>query len=162
MQLKDSVWQGNFGYWQTGYIHTNLLMIGSLAWSGFVEFGRGFVVCFVEAEAIASSNTPLSLHPFTAQFIPVAQLSTALSWARLTGTLLTTCEPSAIATLQDQATLYDPNRDVMILLIAHGRMEVSLLQDMAIAPLKCYEQVRDRWEEFQPCLTSLQAEVQEQ
>ncbi|PZV15354.1 MAG: hypothetical protein DCF22_07420 [Leptolyngbya sp.] len=155
MRLKDSVWQGNFGYWQTGYIHTNLLMIGYLAWSGFLQFGRGFVVCTVDAAAIATSATPLTLSPFTAQFIPAAQLSTALSLASMTGTL-SACQPTEIPALQKQANDYDPNRDAMILLIANGRMEASLLHNMAIAPQACYQQVRDRWEEFQPCLMSSQ------
>jgi len=155
MRLKDSVWQGNFGYWQTGYIHTNLLMIGYLAWSGFLQFGRGFVVCTVDEAAISTAKTPLTLSPFTAQFIPAAQLSTALSLASMTGTL-SACQPTEIAALQDQADDYDPNRDVMILLIANGRMEASLLHNMAIAPQDCHQQVRDRWEEFQPCLMSSQ------
>jgi hypothetical protein len=155
MRLKDSVWQGNFGYWQTGYIHTNLLMIGYLAWSGFLQFGRGFVVCTVDEAAIATNTTPLTLSPFTAQFIPAAQLSTVLSLASMTGTL-PACEPTEIPVLQKQANDYDPNRDVMILLIANGRMEASLLHNLAIAPQDCHQQVRDRWEEFQPCLMSSQ------
>ncbi len=156
MRLKDSVWQGNFGYWQTGYIHTNLMMIGYLAWSGFLQFGRGFVVCTVDEAAIASSTTPLTLSPFMAQFIPAAQLSTALSLASLTGTLPYSGDPTAILTLQEQTNDYDPNRDAMILLIASGRIEASLLHNMAIAPQDCYQQVCDRWAEFQPCFMSSQ------
>lgn len=155
MRLKDSVWQGNFGYWQTGYIHTNLLMIGYLAWGGFLQFGRGFVVCTVDEAAIATSTIPLTLSPFTAQFIPAAQLSMAVSLARMTGAIAAS-DPTAIAALQEQANDYDPNRDVMILLIANGRMEASLLHNWAIAPLECHQQVCDRWEEFQPCLMSSQ------
>jgi len=154
MRLKDSVWQGNFGYWQTGYIHTNLMMIGYLAWSGFLKFGRGFVVCTVDEAAISTNTTLLTPTPFTAQFIPAAQLSTALSLASLTGTLPYSYDPTAILTLQEQTDNYDPNRDAMILLIANGRIEASLLHNMAIAPQDCYQQVRDRWAEFQPCLPS--------
>ena len=44
----------------------------------------------------------------------------------------------------------------MILLIANGRMEASLLDHRAIAPLDCHPQVRDRWAEFQLCLPTSQ------
>jgi hypothetical protein len=155
MRLKDSIWQGNFGYWQAGYIHANLLMIGYLAWNGFLNSGRGFVVCFVDAAAIASTAPPL-LNSFTAQFVPVNQLAIVLSCAAMTGELFHPVEPAAIAVLQNQAHAYDPSRDAMILLIANGRIEAILLQNLAIAPAECHQQVRDRWEEFQPCLASLQ------
>ncbi|WP_375509949.1 hypothetical protein [uncultured Nostoc sp.] len=44
MRPEKSVWQGNFGYWQNSFIHTNLLVIGYTGWKGFQSFGRGFVV----------------------------------------------------------------------------------------------------------------------
>ncbi|MEX0268100.1 hypothetical protein AB3R30_03060 [Leptolyngbyaceae cyanobacterium UHCC 1019] len=59
----------------------------------------------------------------------------------ITGTLLA-CEPIASFALQEQANIYDPNQDVMILLIANGRIKATLLHNLAIAPLDCHQQVR--------------------
>lgn len=52
MKLKDSDWQGNFGYWQKSFIHANLMMIGYSAWQGFLQNGRGVLVCDVDRRAI--------------------------------------------------------------------------------------------------------------
>ena len=35
MRPENNVWQENFCYWQDGFIHANLLMIGYTGWRDF-------------------------------------------------------------------------------------------------------------------------------
>ncbi|MEH2051377.1 hypothetical protein [Nostoc sp.] len=70
MRPSNSVWQGNFGYWQNSFIHNNLLVIGYTGWKGFQSFGRGVVICDVDTKVTHPTNTSLDTVPFTLQFLP--------------------------------------------------------------------------------------------
>ena len=89
MKLKDSDWQGNFGYWQKSFIHNNLMMIGYSAWQGFLQHGRGVVVCDVDRTAIAPSNTGLEVTQFKSQFIAEQELISSIQAFSLDQELIT-------------------------------------------------------------------------
>ncbi|MEH2124227.1 hypothetical protein [Nostoc sp.] len=59
MRPSNSVWQGNFGYWQNSFIHNNILVIGYTGWKRFQLFGRGVVICDVDTKVTHPTNTRL-------------------------------------------------------------------------------------------------------
>lgn len=140
MRPENSVWRGNFGYWQNSFIHTHLLVIGYFAWNGFVQSGRGLVVCNVAAKTADHRTTHLDIVPFTSQFIPEPQVANYLQTEGL--------ERDAIALILKTIQHYDPQRELILFLTANDQPEVNLLQNLAITPPQCYEQVCKRWDEF--------------
>jgi hypothetical protein len=144
MKLKDSDWQGNFGYWQKSFIHENLMMIGYSAWQGFLQHGRGVVVCDVDRKAIDPSNTGLEVTPFKTQFIAEQELITSIQAFSLDQDLITVL----VQTIRN----YAPAQEIVLLMKMEQQIEINLFQNLKIFPPDCYEQVRRRWEEFQPSL----------
>ena len=143
MRPENSVWQGNFGYWQNEFIHANLLAIGYYAWSGFVESGRGIVSVDVEDTAIASRTMSLDLVLFSAEFIAKQWLVSKMQARKF--------EPEFIGKLVQVVDNYNPQQDVILLLTTNAKPEINLLQNLKITPPECDRQVRRRWDEFQPC-----------
>ena len=144
MKLKDSDWQGNFGYWQKSFIHANLMMIGYSAWQGFLQNGRGVLVCDVDRKAIAPSSTGLEIIPFKAQFIAEQELIKSIQAFSLDQDLITV--------LVQAVGNYAPDQEIVLLMKMEQHLEINLFQNLKIFPPDCYEQVSRRWEEFQPCL----------
>ena len=144
MRPENSVWQGNFGYWQQGFIHTNLLVIGYTGWKGFESFGRGVVVCDVDTQVLDSTMTSLESIPFHIQFIPINLMEFYLRSLSVDSSNI----PFVIAA----TAKYNPEQDILLLLKFGRQTEVNLLRKLAISPADCHEQVCRRWEEFQPSL----------
>jgi len=144
MKLKDSDWQGNFGYWQKSFIHNNLMTIGYSAWQGFLQHGRGVVVCDVDRTAIAPSNTGLEVTQFKSQFIAEQELISSIQAFSL--------DRELIAVLVQAVGNYVPDKEVVLLMKMEQHLEINLFQNLKIFPPDCYAQVSRRWEEFQPCL----------
>lgn len=144
MKLKDSDWQGNFGYWQKSFIHANLMMIGYAAWQGFLQHGRGVVVCDIDRKAIDPSNIGLEVIPFKTQFIAEQELITSIQAYSLDQDLITV--------LVHAVGSYAPAQEIVLLMKMEQQIEINLFQNLKIFPPDCYEQVRRRWEEFQPSL----------
>lgn len=144
MKLKDSDWQGNFGYWQKSFIHNHLMMIGYAAWQGFLQHGRGVVVCNIDRQAIAPSNTGLEVTQFKSQFIAEQELITSIQAFSL--------DQDLISVLVQTVGNYVPDREIVLLMKMEEHLEINLFQNLKIFPPDCYSQVIRRWEEFQPCL----------
>jgi len=144
VRLSDSVWQGNFGYWQNNFIHTNLLVIGYTAWQGFQSFGRGVVICDVDTSVTYSTMTNLDTIPFVLQYMPSSLIEFYLRSQSTSSSIISAILP-AVAT-------YNPHQDIVLMLKAHPQIEVNFLHQLKMTPLNCYEQVCKRWEEFQPNL----------
>jgi len=144
MRPENSVWQGNFGYWQQGFIHTNLLVIGYTGWKGFESFGRGVVVCDVDTKVLGSTITSLESIPFTIQFIPLNLMGFYLRSLSVDSLTI----PSILAAIAK----YNPEQDILLVLKVDRQIEVNLLRKLAVSPADCYEQVCRRWEEFKPSL----------
>jgi len=143
MRIQDSIWQGSFGCWQTPFIQENLLAIGYAAWNGFLTVGRGIVVCHVDVCDNAPVNWSVDPVQYDLQFICELQVAAYLEQLEL--------EPTTISKLLQVVATYNPRQAIAILLTGNGQIEINLLQNLAIAPAECYEQVRQRWDEFQPC-----------
>lgn len=54
------------------------MMIGYSAWQGFLQHGRGVVVCDIDRSAIAPSNTGLEVTPFKTKFIAEQELISSI------------------------------------------------------------------------------------
>ncbi len=144
MRLKDSDWQGNFGYWQKSFIHANLMMIGYYAWQGFLQSGRGVVVCDVDRKWTDSRNTGLEVIPFQAKFIAEQELIKSVQDFSL--------DKDLISVLVQSVGKYTPSQEIVLLMNLNQQIEINLFQNLNIFPPDCYKQVSRRWEEFQPCL----------
>lgn len=141
MRPENSVWQGNFGYWQNSFIHTNLLVIGYTAWKGFMSFGRGVVICNVDTQVSHPTITSLDKVPFRLQFIPANLIAFDLRSQSI--------DESMISSISPAVPTYNPHQDIILILKAHPQIEVNFLHNLKITPPDCYEQVCNRWAEFQ-------------
>jgi len=143
MRIEDSVWQGSFGYWQNLFIHQNILPIGYTAWNGFLHRGRGLVVCKINTPINCSVNWSVDTIKYDLQFISQLHATAYLQELEL--------EENTVSNLLSIIASYEPKEVVIFLSIANGQIDINLLQNLAISPVECYEQVCKRWEEFQLC-----------
>lgn len=146
MRLKDRKQEGSFGYWQNLFIHQNMLTIGYTAWNGFLTVGLGMVVCDVYLPTNTPVNWQVDTVPHHLQFITELSVRNYLQRLEL--------EPSTISNLLQIIATYNPTQEIIILLTSDGKIEIDLLQHLAIPTVACYEQVRQRWDEFQLCQTT--------
>jgi hypothetical protein len=144
MRRQNDVWQGCFGYWQNHFIHHNLLTIGYTAWIGYADQGRGMVVCDLVDTISPAIDWSIDTMTFSQAFIPQAQVVNYMQRLKL--------EKEAVTALLKVIATYDPTQAIVVLVIGNGAVNINLLQNLAISPANCYEQVQRRWAEFQPDL----------
>ena len=144
MRPRNELWQGYFGYWQNRFIHHHLLTIGYSAWSGYKQQGRGVVVCDVVDTVTPSIDWSVDTVAFQQRFIPQAQAEGYLQAVALA--------PEAVAAVLNAIATYEPTEAIVVLVIGNGTIDINLLQNLAISPAECCEQVQRRWAEFQPDL----------
>lgn len=145
MRSSNDAWQGCCNDWQNDFIKQNLLLLGYAAWQGYLNDGRGVLICKVTDEIPAWIDWQVEQVRFTQQFISQGQLSSDLRESEL--------EQAAIDCLHQSIPTYDPTREILILIQGNGAVEINLLQPKIVPP-SSYEQVQQRWAEFQ--LDSLQ------
>jgi len=143
MRVEDSVWQGSFGYWQNLFIHQNILSIGQTAWNGFLHRGRGLVACKINTPINGSVNWSVDTIKYDMQFISGLEATVYLQQLEI--------EENTVSNLLQIIAGYEPKEAIIFLSIANGQIDINLLQNLAISPVECYEQVCKRWEEFQLC-----------
>ena len=140
MRVEDNKRQTSLSYWQNLFIHQNMLTIGYTAWNGFLTVGLGMVVCNVDLPV----NTPVNWYadtvPHHLQFITELSVTDYLKRLEL--------EPSTLSNLLPIIATYNPTQEIIILLTGNGQIEIDLLQSLGITPADCYQQVRQRWDEF--------------
>ncbi|MBN4002706.1 hypothetical protein [Nostoc sp. LPT] len=152
MRPSNSVWQGNFGYWQNSFIHNNILVIGYTGWKGFQSFGRGVVICDVDTKVTHPTNTSLDIVPFTLQFLPSDLIRFYLRSFQDGGFISQSICSSMISSIFPAVATYNPHQDILLVLKADPQIEVNFLHQLKITPPDCYEQVCNRWSEFKPSL----------
>ncbi|MEH1805060.1 hypothetical protein [Nostoc sp.] len=152
MRPSNSVWQGNFGYWQNSFIHNNLLVIGYTGWQGFQSFGRGVVICDVDTKVTHPTITSLDTVPFTLQFLPSDLIRFYLRSFQDCGAISQSICSSMISSIFPAVVTYNPHQDILLVLKADPQIEVNFLHQLKITPADCYEQVCKRWSEFKPSL----------
>jgi hypothetical protein len=142
MRIEDSVWQGSFGYWQNLFVQQNILPVGHTAWNGFLNQGRGIVVCQIDTPINGSVNWSVDTVKYDLQFISQLQANAYLQQLGI--------EENTVSNLLQIIASYEPNEAIIFLSIGNGKIDINLLQKLAISPAECYKQVCQRWEEFQP------------
>ncbi|MDZ8087090.1 MAG: hypothetical protein RMY16_16255 [Nostoc sp. DedQUE12b] len=152
MRPSNSLWQGNFGYWQNNFIHNNILVIGYTGWKGFQSFGRGVVICDVDTKVTHSTITSLDIVPFTLQFLPSNLIEFYLRSFQDGGFISQSMCSSMISSILPSVATYNPYQDILLVLKAEHQIEVNFLHKLKITPPDCYAQVYKRWSEFQPSL----------
>lgn len=140
MRRRTEVWQGYSDYWQNYFMQQNLLLLGYAAWDGYLNQGRGVLTCKITDVVPASIDWQIARVEFTQQFIPQPQIASDLQESGL--------EPAAIAPLIQAVATYDPAREIVVLIQGNGVIDINLLRPK-ITPPSCYEQVKQRWAEFQ-------------
>ena len=145
MQPHDSVWQGCFGYWQKQFIQQNFLLIGYIAWNGYLNTGRGMVVCTVVDTIPSCIDWEVDTLTYDQVFIPQAQVEAYLQVLEL--------QPEVVTTLLNAINTYVPTQAIVLLVVGNGVVDINLLKNLKISPAGCYAQVQHRWAEFQPNLT---------
>lgn len=138
MQISHDLWQSSCG--QDRFIHENSLLIGYLAWQGFMQWGPGLMACDLDVAVMDYPSNRRLLAPFATQFIAEAGGAEYLQQKGI--------EADAIAHIQSTIRQYNPQRELILVLIAHHQLEILLLQNLAITPPDCHRQVCNRWEEF--------------
>ncbi|MBD2038346.1 hypothetical protein H6F76_25670 [Leptolyngbya sp. FACHB-321] len=148
MRPRNELWQGYFGYWQNRFIHHHLLTIGYSAWIGYKQHGRGVVVCDVVDTVTPSIDWSVDTVAFQQWFIPHAQAEGYLQAVALA--------PEAVTAVLSAIATYEPTKAIVVLVIGNGTVDINLLQNLAISPPECCEQVQRRWAEFQSDLSFIQ------
>ncbi|MBW4443902.1 MAG: hypothetical protein KME10_22285 [Plectolyngbya sp. WJT66-NPBG17] len=142
MHIRNDCWQKDNRHWQHQLIHHNILTLGYGAWNGYLQRGRGLLVCDVVDPILPSIDWQVDFVSFNQMFIPQVQVAGYLGELQLEQTVVAGVE-SAIAT-------YNPAQAIVLLIHGNQELEINLLQNLAISPVDCAKQVRRRWEEFQP------------
>jgi hypothetical protein len=142
--MRNELWRGDFGYWQNRLIHHNILTIGYTAWNGYLNAGKGMVVCDVVDAILTAIDWSVDTVSFNRAFIPQAQVTLYLQALEV--------EKDAVTALHKAIATYNPTQEMVILIVGKGSVDINLLQNLAISPAECYKQVQQRWAEFEPGL----------
>jgi hypothetical protein len=119
------------------------LLIGHTAWNGFLHRGRGLVACQINTPINGSVNWSVDTIKYDLQFISQLYATAYLQQLEL--------EENSVSNLISVIASYEPKEAIIFLSITNGQIDINLLQNLAISPVECYEQVCKRWEEFQLC-----------
>ena len=142
--MQNELWQRDFAYWQNRFIHHNILTIGYTAWNGYVNSGKGMVVCNVVDKIPSSIDWNVDPVTFNRAFVTQTQATLYLQALEL--------KKDAVTALLKAIATYDPIKEMVILIVGNGAVDINLLQNLAISPSECYKQVQQRWAEFYPNL----------
>ncbi|MFB2835965.1 hypothetical protein [Floridanema evergladense] len=143
MTFLNDLWQGSCDDWSTRFIDRNLLAIGYTAWDGYINFGRGLVVCKVNKPVNSWERWQIEMMGCELKFIPESQVINYLQKSQL--------DSKTILYFLEILTTYYPNDEIPFLLEGNGQIDLDLLQGLAISPSECHAQVLKHWSEFQLC-----------
>lgn len=142
---------------------TNFLLIGYTAWKGFIESGRGCVVCYLyevglspsasakkfsflfpsimgRSKSIQNEENLLPGDITNIHFVTKANLKAYLNeW--ISG-------KDAIRHILEEVDTYNPETDLLVLIKIGSQIEVNVLPNLAISPYESYKQVCDKWDDF--------------
>ncbi len=141
---------------------TNFLLIGYAAWKGFIESGRGCVLCYIYEVGLSSSASAKKfsfLFPSIMGRSKSIQSAENLSPGDITNIHFVT-KPNltaylnewilgkeAIRLILEEVDKYNPETDVIMLIKIGSQIEINVLP-FAISPSECYKRVCDKWDDF--------------
>ena len=140
MRPPIDVWQDCSGYWQSAFIQENLLPLGHANWKGYLTQGRGLVVCDVEVFKGVSVDWSSDVVKYEARYVPAVAVSDYFKTQGLTADYL--------GHLMDVVQTYRPEGELLIAIAHGGSVEINWLCNLAISPPDCYQQICNRWIEF--------------
>ncbi|MEM1369897.1 MAG: hypothetical protein AAGG02_18200 [Cyanobacteria bacterium P01_H01_bin.15] len=140
IRLPNDIWQDHSGYWQSTFIRENLMSLGHATWWGYMARGRGLLVCDVEILERASMNWGRDLVQHQARYIPAVEMPDYLKAQHL--------EADDVARLMDIVETYRPDGELLTAISGEGSVEIYWLQNLTLSPPDCYQQVCNRWNEF--------------
>jgi hypothetical protein len=141
--MHSDPWQKNCTHWQSQFIHHNSLMLGYLAWHGYLQHRQGLLVC--DVTDLSGIDWNVDSVAFAQCFVAQPQVTGYLQNLKL--------EQSVIEVVSGAIAAYNPTTAIVLLIHASQAVEIDLLQNLAISPPQCYQQVKRRWAEFQPSFT---------
>ncbi len=101
------------------------------------------VACKITTPINGSVNWSVDTIKYDLQFISDLEATVYLQQLEI--------EENTVSNLLQIIAGYEPKAAIIFLSIANGQIDINLLQNLAISPVECYEQVCKRWEEFQLC-----------
>ena len=140
MRLPTDVWQGCSSDWQSAFIRENLLPLGHAAWQGYLNQGRGLVVCDVEVDEATSVDWRGDVVQSQAHFLPALEVPDYLKAQGL--------QAVDRERLMTVVQTYCPEQEMLTAIAQAGSVEINWLRNLAISPSDCYQQVCNRWDEF--------------
>jgi hypothetical protein len=127
--------------WQTDFLQANRLILGHCAWQGFLDQGRGAVVCHVDpAVGQGHDFQAPQLVRFNLQFVPSSLFAIRIQDYDFA--------PAVVAELLGDLATYAPDQSLILLLVAADQVAAALIQG-SLAPPDCDQQVCQNWSEFQ-------------
>ncbi|BAZ06401.1 hypothetical protein [Calothrix sp. NIES-3974] len=130
-----------------GLNFTNFLLIGYTAWKGFSKVGRGVVFC--QIKKVDLPHVTVIMVPEKHQTVDEVVSTHFLAKAELIAYLHEwMVEKEIITSIFQAVDSYNPRQDMIILAKEGSQIEVDILQKPVITPIECYQQVRQRWDEF--------------
>ena len=141
MHIVDSLGRVSAAHWQDLLIQQHILPIGHMAWRGFLHHGLGMVTCDVHLPPNQSINWHTDNVSYHLGFIPQLQIREYLSSLELSF--------DTIVYLEQNIKSYNPSQEIIILINGNCQINLNRLQNLKIAPVECYQQVENRWSEFE-------------
>ncbi|MGF1676743.1 MAG: hypothetical protein ACFCUV_24150 [Rivularia sp. (in: cyanobacteria)] len=137
-----------------GLNFTNFLLIGYTAWKGFSKIGRGVVFCQIKKVDLPrvpflsvrgkyqTADEVVSTH-----FLAKPELLAYLhEWM---------IAKETITSILQAVDSYNPQQDMIILAKDGSQIEVDILQNSVMTPIECYQQIRQRWDEFSSYISQI-------
>ncbi|MEM6452216.1 MAG: hypothetical protein AAF703_18125 [Cyanobacteria bacterium P01_D01_bin.105] len=140
MQPPADVWQSCSDYWQSAFIRENFLPLGHAAWQGYLVQGRGLVICDVKVVEALSVDWSSDVVKYQIRYIPSAKMPDYLQAQGLMA--------DDVSRLMDAVQAYRPEGELLIGIAHEESVEIDWLRNLAISPPDCYQQVCNRWVEF--------------
>lgn len=140
MQPTVDIWQGCLGYWQSAFIRENVLPLGHAAWRGCLTQGRGLVVCDVEVFEARSVDWRSDVVKYQTRYIPAAAVPDYLKARGF--------QAAYVDRLMGAVQTYRPEGELLIEITHKESVEINWLRNLAISPPDCYQQICNRWVEF--------------
>lgn len=141
MQRLNDLWQGSSNYWQDRFIQDNFLRLGYTAWAGYLNSGRGVVICEVATAIASAMDYQIDALNFHQEYLPQMQVEPKSQVFNLAS--------DQVSILLAAIASYDPTEAMIIAIIDRDGTEIHLVQQTKVFPRDCYHQVQRRWAEFQ-------------
>ncbi|MEN9208262.1 MAG: hypothetical protein Q6L50_04935 [Gloeomargarita sp. GMQP_bins_120] len=121
------------------FITTNHLVLGYNAWAGFLQIGRGAVICTLNRSQGEDCPT---------YFVPRSRLLPLLRAWLVTPDMPLLSHQFWLAHFLQVVDHYDPTREVVLFLEAGAQATFFYLQNLPVPPPRCYAELARREEEF--------------